>query len=146
MMDDNDMTYDSQDGSFVRNGGSHDTHTSYYAASRKPYVRQPRPRRTAEAIDNLEEDDTYATSYAHDSNVSVRGASPLSGRVYSRSRSDMGKLQRNLHYGQYLEIPKGRREIFTSKNRSRQIRARLWLVAIVSLLVIILVLTLSLVM
>lgn len=145
-MDDNDNTYDQQDGATRDYDVRQQRRSSYYASSRTPYVRQPRPRRTAEAIDNLDEDDTYSTNYVHDSNVSVGGATPLSGRVYGRSRSNVGKLQRTSRYGQYLETPKGKREIFTSRNRSRQIRSRLWLVTIVALLVLILVLTLSLVM
>jgi hypothetical protein len=36
---------------------------------------------------------------------------------YRRSRSGMNQLRRDLHYGQYLEIPKGRRDIFRRKER-----------------------------
>ncbi len=105
------------------------------------YVRQPKPRRTQEAIDNLEQDDSYAEVYAHDSNVSSRGGmSPLtglSGLDYHRSRHDMGKLQRDLHYGQYLEVPKGRRQIFQSRQRAQQIRSRANATLVVVALVII---------
>ena len=90
--------------------------------ARTPYVRKPRPRKTQEAINDLEQDESYAQGFTHDSNVTVRGRNPLSGTAYSRSRANMSQLQRDLHYGQYLEIPKGKRSIFSSRERSAAIR------------------------
>lgn len=110
--------------------------TAQYA-TRTPYVRKPRPRKTQEAIDDLADDNTPSATYAHDSNVAVGGVTPLAGRPYSRSRSDMGKLQRDLHYGQYLEIPKGKRQIFASRERSRQIRSRIVIGVILVVLVLV---------
>lgn len=121
-MDDFDMTYSGEP-----SGTSH----------RTPYVRKPRPRKTQEAINDLEQDETYAQGFTHDSNVTVRSRNPLSGTVYSRSRGSMPQLQRSLHYGQYLEIPKGRRQIFSSRERSAAIKSRALTAIIVVILVIV---------
>lgn len=108
-MDDNGMRYES---------GTDST------PKRTPYVRKPRPRKTQEAINDLEQDDTYAQGFTHDSNITVRSRNPLSGTVYSRSRGKIPQLKRELHYGQYLEIPKGKRQIFSSRERSAAIKSR----------------------
>ncbi|MBR3226896.1 MAG: hypothetical protein IKF78_16400 [Atopobiaceae bacterium] len=120
-MDDNDIIYNNDN----------DIET------RTPYVRKKRPRKTQEAINDLEQDETYAQSFTHDSNVTVSGRNPLSGTVYSRSRQKMPQLQRDLHYGQYLEIPKGRRQIFSSRERSAAIKSRAVTAAIIVVLIII---------
>ena len=120
--------YDAVDTSVPSHYGSGDTY-------RTPYVRRQRPRRTQEAINDLEIDESYAQSFTHDSNVTVKGRNPLSGSVYSRSRANMPQLQRDLHYGQYLSIPKGRRQIFQSRDRTAAIRTR----AITSLIIVILI-------
>ena len=99
-MDDNDTIYSTTD-----------------APERRPYVPKARPRKTQEAINDLAEDETFATEFTHDSNVTVGSRNPLSGRAYNRSRGGVAQLQRDLHYGQYLEIPKGRRDIFRRKER-----------------------------
>ena len=104
---------------------------------RTPYVRRPRPRKTQEAINDLEQDESYAQSFTHDSNVTVGSRNPLSGTVYSRSRDSMPQLQRSLHYGQYLEIPKGRRQIFSSRERSAAIRSRAVTAVIVIILIVV---------
>lgn len=117
-----------------------------YTGNRTPYIRQPRPRKTQEAINDMEQDETYSVGFAHDSNVAVGGNTPLSGLGYRRSRADMGKLQRDLHYGQYLEIPKGKRQIFSSRERERQIRSRAAMVGVVAFLIIATIIIISIVM
>ncbi|MDD5800157.1 MAG: hypothetical protein PUD09_05945 [Coriobacteriales bacterium] len=107
-----------------------------YSGRHTPYIRQPRPRKTQEAINDMEQDETYSVGFAHDSNVAVGGNTPLSGLGYRRSRADMGKLQRDLHYGQYLEIPKGKRQIFSSREREQQIRSRAITVGVVAFLIV----------
>lgn len=121
-MDDNDIEYSEQ---------------SVDVPTRTPYVRRPRPRKTQEAINDLEQDESYAQGFTHDSNVTVRGRNPLSGTAYSRSRANMTQLQRDLHYGQYLEIPKGKRSIFSSRERSAAIRSRAVMAAIIIVLVLV---------
>lgn len=129
-MDDNDITY-STDAEEIQ--------------QRTPYVRKPRPRKTQEAINDLEQDDTYAQGFTHDSNVTVRGRNPLSGTAYSRSRGSMPQLQRDLHYGQYLEIPKGKRSIFSSRERSAAVKSRAITAAIVVILIIVAIIAWSLI-
>ncbi len=121
-MDDNDIEYSEQ---------------SVDVPTRTPYVRRQRPRKTQEAINDLEQDESYAQGFTHDSNVTVRGRNPLSGTAYSRSRANMTQLQRDLHYGQYLEIPKGKRSIFSSRERSAAIRSRAVMAAIIIVLVLV---------
>lgn len=133
-MDDNDTLYT-----------SHQPYGSGLDGTRRPYVRRQRPRKSAEAIDNLDEDDSYSSAnYCHDSNISVGGSAPFSGRVYSKSRANIGRMQRTSQYARYLEIPKGKRQIFASQERARQVRSRAWLVAILAVLFLALVLVLSL--
>lgn len=121
-MDDNDITYSNEASNIEQ---------------RTPYIRKTRPRKTQEAINDLEQDETYAQGFTHDSNVTVGSRNPLSGTVYSRSRQKMPQLQRDLHYGQYLEIPKGKRQIFSSRERSAAIRSRAITAAILVVLIII---------
>lgn len=119
-MDDNDNIYSADD-----------------APARKPYVPKARPRKTQEAINDLEEDESFAAGFTHDSNVTVGSRNPLSGRAYNRSRGGVAQLQRDLHYGQYLEIPKGKRQIFSSRERSAAIRSRAIIAVIMIALVVI---------
>lgn len=107
-----------------------------YSGHRTPYIRQPRPRKTQEAIDDMAQDETYSAGFAHDSNYAVGGASPISGMGYRRSRADMGRLQHDLHYGQYLEIPKGKRQIFTSREQQRAMRSRAATVGVIIFLIV----------
>lgn len=112
---------------------------------RTPYVRKQRPRKTQEAINDLEQDETYAQGFTHDSNVTVSSRNPLSGTVYSRSRQKMPQLQRDLHYGQYLEIPKGRRQIFSSRERAAAVRSRAFTAIIVIILIVVAAIALNLI-
>ena len=112
-------------------------HSTDGIESRVPYVRKPRPRKTQEAINDLEEDETFSAGFTHDSNVTVGSRNPLSGRAYNRSRGGVAQLQRDLHYGQYLEIPKGRRQIFSSRERHAAVRSRATIAIIMIVLVII---------
>lgn len=110
----------------------------------KRYVRKRAPHKTQAPIDDLAPDDTSIGNYTHDSNVAVGGATPLSGMVYRRSRSNMPAFQRNLQYGQYLQIPKGRRAIFASRERAQRRRSVLSLLIVIALLVVAAILIASL--
>ena len=96
------------------------------------FVRTPKARVTQPPIN----DDTLSQPeevYTHDSDFVNDG--PLSsGRGYRRSRSEMQQLRRDLHYGQYLEIPKGRRDIFVSRERSSRARTIIALLLVLALL------------
>jgi hypothetical protein len=54
---------------------------------------------------------------------------------YRRARSNMSKVSGS-RYGQYLEIPKGRRSIFASRERARRRRSVLALFIVVTLLIL----------
>ena len=104
------------------------------ATPRTTYVRRRAPRRTQEAIDDLAEDDS-PIEYAHESNIAVGGM--IADRKYRRARSDISQIQTNNRYGQYLEIPKGRRSIFAKRERSRRRKSALAAIVVVGILAIV---------
>lgn len=107
-------------GSFPRQGG---------------YVHPSRPRKTQPTISEPQ-NTKYPSDYTHDSGIAIGGGGPLSGASYRRSRSEMKRLQRDLHYGQYLEIPKGRRSIFASQERARRTKSVIALAVVVAILAV----------
>ena len=100
-------------------------------APRTSYVRRRTPRRTQEAIDDLAEDDN-PIEYSHESNIAVGGM--IADRKYRRARSDIAQIQKNSRYGQYLEIPKGRRSIFAKRERSRRRKSAIAAIVVVGIL------------
>ena len=104
--------------------------------SATPYVRQRPAHRSVEPIDDLAQDADESGLVAHDSDFTVPGGA-LSGRAYRRSRAEGAQLRRNLHYGQYLEIPKGRRDIFASRERRTRIKTAIALFAVLAVLTIV---------
>lgn len=104
------------------------------AAPKAPYVRQRPTHRSVEPIDDLALEDSEPT-YVSESSFTTRGA-PLSGRGYRRSRASGKQLRRDLHYGQYLEIPKGRRDIFASRERKTRIKTAIALVVVLAVLAV----------
>lgn len=98
------------------------------------YVRRRTPHVDQGTLDDLSEDNAESAVYTHDSNISVGGATPLSGMAYRRARSNMSRVG-NTRYGQYLEIPKGRRSIFASRERARRRNSVIALFAVIALLV-----------
>lgn len=99
------------------------------------YVRKRTPHRSQGTVDDLNDESVPSAMYTHDSNISVGGATPLSGMAYRRARSNMSRVSGS-RYGQYLEIPKGRRSIFASRERARRRNSVLALFAVILLLVI----------
>ena len=99
------------------------------------YVRKRTPHVDQGTLDDLSEDNAESAVYTHDSNISVGGATPLSGMAYRRARSNMSRVSAS-RYGQYLEIPKGRRSIFASRERARRRNSVIALFAVIALLVI----------
>ena len=102
------------------------------------YTRTRTPHKTVAPIDDF---DNQASAdgfegFTHDSGY-ANGGSMLSGRSYRKSRSEMSQLRRDLHYGQYLEIPKGRRDIFASRERKMRIRSAVALGAVIAVLCVI---------
>lgn len=102
---------------------------------RPRYVRPKTPHRTMEPVDDLKHDDALSDSL-RDSDFVVRSKNPFAGRAYKRSRHEMPQLQRELHYGQYLTMPKGGKPIFSSRERKRKIKSAIAMVAIVAALAI----------
>jgi len=100
------------------------------------YVRQRTPHRSQGTLDDLTDESIPSAAYTHDSNIAVGGATPLSGMAYRRSRNNMSRVRSGTRYGQYLEIPKGRRSIFASRERARRRRSVLALLGVVTLLVL----------
>ena len=100
------------------------------------YVRKRTPHRSQGTLDDLADDSMPSASYTHDSNIAVGGSTPLSGMAYRRSRSTMSRVRSGSRYGQYLEIPKGRRSLFASRERARRRRSVLALLGVITLLVL----------
>lgn len=96
-----------------------------------PYVRQRAQHRSVEPINDFAGDDVAPEAMTHDSDYV--GSKGMGGRSYRRSRAQGEQLRRDLHYGQYLEIPKGRRDIFVSRERKSRRRS---LIACIVVLVI----------
>lgn len=101
-----------------------------------PFVHARPARRSVEPIDDLAQDDEASAPITHDSGYTVRGGA-LSGRAYKRSRAQGQQLRRDLHYGQYLEIPKGRRDIFASRERKTRIKTAVALLVLLAVLAVV---------
>ncbi len=102
-----------------------------------PYVRQRPAHRNVGTVSDYDESGEAAPAQtAHDSGYTNRG-SLVSGGAYRRSRSDAKKLRRDLHYGQYLEIPKGRRDIFVKRERTTRIKTALALIVVIAVLAVV---------
>ena len=101
-----------------------------------PYVRQRPAHRSVEPIDDLAQEPDDAGYVTHDSDFTVPGGA-ISGRAYRRSRAEGAQLRRDLHYGQYLEIPKGRRDIFASRERRTRIKTAVALFVVIAVLAVV---------
>ena len=101
-------------------------HMGTQPAPRAPYVREQRVRKSAGTIDDYAEEGEVPARMAHDSGFTERG--PIgSGRSY----------RRDLQYGQYLEVPKGRRDIFVKRERTRHIKTFIALVVVLAILAVV---------
>ena len=106
-------------------------------AYRPAYVRPAKPRRTVASIDDVDQDAFDARgNYTHDSNFSASGQN----RIRQGDR-----LRRDSQYGQYLEVPKGKKTIFSSREQARQRRSAIVMAVIVAILVILLVVAVRLI-
>ena len=117
------------------NASSEPAYSTASAPAAPRYVRKRAPHLDQGTLDDLSEDSAESAVYTHDSNISVGGATPLSGMAYRRARSNMSRVS-NTRYGQYLEIPKGRRSIFASRERARRRNSVIALFAVIALLVL----------
>lgn len=101
-----------------------------------PYVRQRPAHRSVEPINDLAQEDSESEVVTHESGYTVRGGA-LSGGAYRRSRAGGEQLRRNLQYGQYLEIPKGRRDIFASREHKTRIKTAVALLVVLAVLAVV---------
>lgn len=102
-------------------------------AQDEPFVHQGKTRITQEPISDSDHDDEYQGPYEHDSDFTV--SSGLLGKLSDRrSQAQIGQLRRDLHYGQYLEVPKGRRDIFVSKERATRAKSVIALLVVLAAL------------
>ena len=101
-----------------------------------PYVRTPKPRKTADPISDYVQDGVDVDAYTHESGFTA-DAGLMSGKGYRRSRSEMKQLKRNLQYGQYLEIPKGRRDIFAKRERMSRVKSLLAAILVLAILAVV---------
>lgn len=101
-----------------------------------PYVRSRPAHRTQPPIDDYSADGVDEEDVTHDSGITT-GGNVFSGRSYRKARSEMPQLRRDLHYGQYLEIPKGRRDIFASRERKSHVRSVIALFVVIVILAVV---------
>lgn len=105
---------------------------------RPAYVRPAKPRRTVGSIDDDDQDAFDARgNYTHDSNFSASGQ--------RRVRPGSDRLRRDSQYGQYLQVPKGKKSIFSSQQQAQQRRSAIVLVVIVVVLIVLLVFAVQLI-
>lgn len=105
------------------------------AAEPAPYVRQRAQHRSVDPIDDFAAGGIALEATTHDSDyVGSRG---MGGHSYRRSREQGEQLRRDLHYGQYLEIPKGRRDIFVSRERKSRRRSLIACIVVLAILAVV---------
>lgn len=98
---------------------------------RELYTRPRAPHKTQPAINDDAADGTYSPEgYAHDSNIAIGGGVLSGGHSYRRARKSRSSMQQG-RYGQYLEVPKGRRSIFASRDRMRRRRSLFSIIAVI---------------
>ena len=86
-------------------------------ASKQPYVRQHRHHKTVEPIsdftmpgEKLELPENQAAGFE-----SSKGSYAKKG--WRKPKNEIAHLRKDVHYGQYLQVPKGQRDIFVRKER-----------------------------
>lgn len=104
---------------------------------RELYMRPRAPHKTQPAINDDAANGTYSPEgYAHDSNIAIGGGVLSGGHSYRRARKSRSSMQQG-RYGQYLEVPKGRRSIFASRDRMRRRRSLFSIIAVILVFVVI---------
>ena len=118
-----------EDGAWPEAGGA--------GMQRELYTRPRAPHKTQPAINDDAADGTYSPEgYAHDSNIAIGGGVLSGGHSYRRARKSRSSMQQG-RYGQYLEVPKGRRSIFASRDRMRRRRSLFSIIAVIPVFVVI---------
>lgn len=97
-----------------RHMGDGHTHTHTHT----PYVRERRAHKTVAPINDFARDEEDEAAVSHDSEFTLSRAHHGHGsRSWRRSKAEIAQLKKDLHYGQYLQVPKGQRDIFVKKER-----------------------------
>ncbi len=101
------------------------------------YVRQRPAHRSVGTVSDFDgAEDQPPANTVSDSGYTNRG--PLMGGAsYRRTRAGAKKMQRNNQYGQYLEVPKGRRDIFVKRERRSNAKTALVLILVCAVLAIV---------
>lgn len=102
------------------------------------YVRKARPHKTQPPVDDAVADQALSDELTHAPAISSK-ASPITGHVYRQSRSDLNRVQKSLKYGQYLEIPSGKRTIFESQAQKKRRRSLVIAFAVIVVLLAVVV-------
>lgn len=101
------------------------------------YVRQRPAHRSVGTVSDFEgENDQAPANTVSDSGYTNRG-SIVGGGSYRRTRAGAKKIQRNNQYGQYLEVPKGRRDIFVKRERRSNAKTAIALVLVIAVLAVV---------
>lgn len=94
-----------------------DTHISSDSKDTKqPYVRQHRAHKTVEPINDFVRTEEDEAPTMHDSSFTL-GKNSRGSKSWRKSHNEIAQLRKDLHYGQYLQVPKGQRDIFVKKER-----------------------------
>ena len=83
---------------------------------KQPYVHQRRAHKTVEPISDFSRPDEEEVSTLHDSSFTL-GKGGRGSRNWKKANGEIAQLRKDLHYGQYLQVPKGQRDIFAKKER-----------------------------
>ena len=112
----------------------------YTSRPEKPaYVREPHPHVSQPPVDDMQADETYETSYTHDTGFTTQKRGIASQGAYRRAQKQELKVRQELKYGQYLSVPKGNREIFGSREDARKKRVLVGVVIAIAIVAIALI-------
>ena len=89
---------------------------SDFESTKQPYVRQHRAHKTVEPINDFVRTEEDEASTMHDSSFTL-GKGGRGSKSWRKSNNEIAQLRKDLHYGQYLQVPKGQRDIFVKKER-----------------------------
>ena len=107
----------------------------------RPYVHPKRSRISQEPVNRMAEDEAEASgTYVHDTSFTTKVPSRLTPSSYRKSRVAQDRLKKELHYGQYLSVPKGNRDLFSKSPKTSNLRAAVLVAIIAVVLLIILIL------
>lgn len=80
--------------------------------SKSEYPRQPRSSRPPEGSTSVRP----PRDYADETGYEMPSGRASGDRTYRESRASKDRFTKNLQYGRYLEVPKGRKSIFSQPN------------------------------